>query len=72
MVVGTGEGKEPYKKGWGERATRRGQVCRAREDRCEAEGEGQEEPERGGGEKTEREREIGSEVHRMRGRDAKK
>ena len=49
MVVGTGEGKAPHKKGWGERAPRKGQVCRVRGDRCEAEGEGQEEPESRGG-----------------------
>ena len=58
MAVGTGEGKEPYKKGWGERATRKGQVCRVREDRCEAGGGGQEEPESREGKNIERERET--------------
>ena len=57
MVIGTGEGKEPHKEGWGERAPRKGQVCRVRVDRCESEGEGQEEPESRGGE---RQREIRS------------
>ena len=58
----------------GEKATRKGQVCRVREDGCEAGGGGQEEPESREGENIERKRnrELGTQNERQRCRGVKK